>query len=68
MSSRAEEDEFDSRFMMLGGESMPQQTSGSHEIFMAVKSSLASPCAWPNVETGGAAGWLGDGVDGVVGA
>jgi len=54
--------------MMLGGESMPQPTSGLHEIFMAVKSSLASPCAWPSIETGGAAGWLGDGVDGVVGA
>jgi hypothetical protein len=43
MSSRAGEHEFDSRFTMLGGESMPQPTPGLFKIFTAVKLSSGSP-------------------------
>ena len=51
MSSRAGEHEFDSRFTMLGGESMPQPTPGLFKIFTAVKlSSGGLKRGWRRVE------------------
>jgi hypothetical protein len=57
MSSRAGEHEFDSRFTMLGGESMPQPTPGLFKIFTAVKLSSGPPCMFPCEGMSDAAGW-----------
>ena len=57
MSSRAGEHEFDSRFTMLGGGSMPQPTPGLFKIFTAVKLSSGPPCMFPCEGMSDAAGW-----------
>jgi hypothetical protein len=59
MSSRAGEDEFDSRFTMLGGENMPQPTPGWFKISVAAKVSAASPCDSAYEDTAAAAGSYG---------